>query len=51
MHYLAAFDEVAFAGDVVDGDVHTAKSERVGSTSSEVKSLVYGVIYGAGDVK
>ena len=50
-HYLAAFDEGAFADVVVNGDIHTQNAERVGCTRSEVKSLVYGFIYGAGDVK
>ena len=50
-HYLAAFDEGAFADVVVNGDIHTQNAERVGCSRSEVKSLVYGFIYGAGDVK
>ena len=50
-HYLAVFDEGAFADVVVNGDIHTQNAERVGCTRSEVKSLVYGFIYGAGDVK
>ena len=50
-HYLAAFDEGAFADVVVNGDIHTQNAERVGCTRSEVKALVYGFIYGAGDVK
>jgi DNA polymerase-1 len=50
-HYLAVFDEGAFADVVVNGDIHTQNAERVGCSRSEVKSLVYGFIYGAGDVK
>lgn len=50
-HYLAAFDGGAFADVVVNGDIHTQNAERVGCTRTEVKSLVYGFIYGAGDVK
>ena len=50
-HYLAVFDQGAFADVVVNGDIHTQNAERVGCSRSEVKSLVYGFIYGAGDVK
>ena len=50
-HYLAAFDSGAFAEVVVNGDIHQQNADRVGCTRSEVKSLVYGFIYGAGDVK
>ena len=50
-HYLAVFDEGAFADVVVNGDIHQQNADRVGCTRTEVKSLVYGFIYGAGDVK
>ena len=50
-HYLAKFDEGAFADVVVNGDIHQQNADRVGCTRTEVKSLVYGFIYGAGDVK
>ena len=50
-HYLAKYDQGAFADVVVNGDIHQQNADRVGCTRTEVKSLVYGFIYGAGDVK
>jgi DNA polymerase-1 len=50
-HYLAAFDEGSFAEVVVNGDIHQQNADRVGCTRSQVKSLTYAFIYGAGDQK
>jgi DNA polymerase I-like protein with 3'-5' exonuclease and polymerase domains len=50
-HYLAVFDEGAFAEVVVNGDIHQQNADRVGCTRSQVKTLTYAFIYGAGDVK
>ena len=50
-HYLAAFDEGAFAEVVVNGDIHQQNADRVGCSRAQVKSLTYAFIYGAGDQK
>ena len=50
-HYLARFDEGAFADVVLNGDIHQQNADRVGCSRKDVKSLTYGFIYGAGDVK
>ena len=50
-HYLARFDEGAFAHVVVNGDIHQQNADRVGCTRKEVKTITYAFIYGAGDVK
>ena len=50
-HYLAAFDEGSFAEVVVNGDINQQNADRVGCTRSQVKSLTYAFIYGAGDQK
>ena len=50
-HYLAAFDEGSFAEVVVNGDIHQQNADRVGCTRTQVKTLTYAFIYGAGDVK
>jgi DNA polymerase I-like protein with 3'-5' exonuclease and polymerase domains len=50
-HYLARFDEGAFADVVVNGDIHQQNADRVGCSRPAVKSLTYGFIYGAGDQK
>ncbi len=50
-HYLARFDEGAFAHVVCNGDIHQQNADRVGCTRPEVKTLTYAFIYGAGDQK
>ena len=50
-HYLAPFDENAFADVVVNGDIHQQNADRVGCTRKEVKTITYAFIYGAGDAK
>ena len=50
-HYLARFDEGAFAQVVLNGDIHQQNADRVGTTRKEIKTLTYAFIYGAGDVK
>ena len=50
-HYLAVFDGGAFAEVVVNGDIHQQNADRVGCTRTQVKTLTYAFIYGAGDVK
>ena len=50
-HYLARFDEGAFAEVVLNGDIHQQNADRVGCTRREVKTITYAFIYGAGDMK
>ena len=50
-HYLARFDEGAFADVVLHGDIHQQNADRVGCTRKEVKTITYAFIYGAGDQK
>jgi len=50
-HYLARFDEGAFAEVVLNGDIHQQNADRVGCTRKEVKTITYAFIYGAGDQK
>ncbi len=50
-HYLARFDDGAFADVVLNGDIHQQNADRVGCTRKEVKTLTYAFIYGAGDQK
>ena len=50
-HYLHRFDQGAFARVVIEGDIHQQNADRVGCSRSEVKTLTYAFIYGAGDLK
>ena len=50
-HYLAPYDNGAFADVVVNGDIHQQNADRVGCTRKAVKGMTYAFIYGAGDAK
>ena len=50
-HYLASYDEGAFADVVCNGDIHQQNADRVGCSRKEVKTICYAFIYGAGDQK
>ena len=50
-HYLHRFDEGSFARVVVEGDIHQQNADRVGCSRSQVKTICYAFIYGAGDLK
>jgi DNA polymerase-1 len=50
-HYLARFDNGAYADVLLNGDIHQQNADRVGCTRKEVKTLTYAFIYGAGDQK
>lgn len=51
-HYLAAFDDGAYAKVVCDGDVHTHNQTMAGlKTRDQAKTFIYGLLYGAGDAK
>ena len=50
-HYLYRFDDGNFARVVLDGDIHQQNADRVGVTRTQVKTLTYAFIYGAGDYK
>ncbi len=50
-HYLARYDDGNFAAVVLNGDIHQQNADRVGCTRSEVKTLTYAFINGAGDAK
>jgi DNA polymerase-1 len=50
-HYLSAYDKGAFADVVMNGDIHQQNADRVGCTRTQVKTITYAFIYGAGDQK
>lgn len=47
-HFL---DRPAFTEQVVEGDPHQYNADTVGITRPEAKTLIYAIMYGAGDVK
>lgn len=51
-HYLAAFDDGAYAKVICEGDVHTHNQIMAGlKTRDQAKTFIYGLLYGAGDAK
>jgi DNA polymerase I-like protein with 3'-5' exonuclease and polymerase domains len=50
-HFLHPHDQGSFGEVVVNGDIHQQNADRVGCSRKLVKSLTYGFIYGAGDLK
>ena len=50
-HYLAKFDGGAYADVLLNGDIHQQNADRVGCSRSEVKTITYAFIYGAGLLK
>jgi DNA polymerase I-like protein with 3'-5' exonuclease and polymerase domains len=50
-HYLARFDKGRYARILTTGDIHATNAERIGITRSQVKTVTYAFLYGAGDTK
>jgi DNA polymerase I-like protein with 3'-5' exonuclease and polymerase domains len=51
-HYMAPYDNGAYAKEVVDGDVHGLNQEIIGLDSRDTaKTFIYAFLYGAGVVK
>ncbi|MCP4892731.1 MAG: hypothetical protein GY911_02825, partial [Actinomycetales bacterium] len=51
-HYMAPFDDGAYAREILEGDIHTANQQAAGlPTRDDAKTFIYALIYGAGDGK
>lgn len=51
-HYMAKWDDGAFAKELLDGDIHTANQKAAGlPTRNDAKSFIYAFLYGAGPAK
>jgi DNA polymerase I-like protein with 3'-5' exonuclease and polymerase domains len=50
-HYLARFDQGRYTRILTTGDIHATNAERIGITRSQVKTVTYAFLYGAGDRK
>ena len=50
-HYLARFDKGRYTRILTTGDIHATNAERIGITRSQVKTVTYAFLYGAGDRK
>ena len=50
-HYLAPFDKGRYADILVNGDIHQTNADKIGISRSQVKTVTYAFLYGAGDTK
>jgi DNA polymerase I-like protein with 3'-5' exonuclease and polymerase domains len=48
-HHLARFDQGRYAEILVTGDIHAENAKRIGITRTQVKTVTYAFLYGAGD--
>ena len=50
-HYLARYDGGRYAKILIEGDIHQTNADKIGITRSQVKTVTYAFLYGAGDTK
>lgn len=51
-HFMARYDDGAYAKELLEGDIHTANQKAAGlPTRDNAKTFIYGFLYGAGDEK
>jgi DNA polymerase I-like protein with 3'-5' exonuclease and polymerase domains len=51
-HYMAPYDNGAYADVILNGDIHTHNQQKAGlPTRNNAKTFIYGFLYGAGDAK
>jgi len=50
-HYLARYDGGRYAKVLVEGDIHQENADKIGVTRSQVKTISYAFLYGAGDIR
>ena len=48
-HYLARYDGGRYAKILTTGDIHQENANKIGITRSQVKTVTYAFLYGAGD--
>ena len=50
-HYLGRWDSGRYADILLNGDIHQVNADKVGVTRSQIKTISYAFLYGAGDQK
>ena len=50
-HYLARYDQGRYTRILTTGDINATNAERIGITRSQVKTVTYAFLYGAGNRK
>ena len=50
-HYLSRYDSGRYADILLNGDIHQVNADKIGISRSQVKTVTYAFLYGAGDEK
>ena len=50
-HYLARYDDNRYRDILLNGDIHQVNADKIGVTRSQVKTITYAFLYGAGNEK
>ena len=50
-HYLGRYDGGRYARVLLEGDIHQENADKIGVTRSQVKTISYAFLYGAGNAK
>lgn len=51
-HFMAPYDNGAYAHEILNGDIHTANQKAAGLPQrNQAKTFIYAFLYGAGDAK
>lgn len=50
-HYLSRYDSGRYADILLNGDIHQVNADKIGVSRSQVKTITYAFLYGAGDEK
>ena len=50
-HYLSKYDSGRYADILLNGDIHQVNADKIGVTRSQVKTITYAFLYGAGNEK
>jgi DNA polymerase I-like protein with 3'-5' exonuclease and polymerase domains len=50
-HYLSRYDPGRYADILLNGDIHQVNADKIGVSRSQVKTITYAFLYGAGDAK
>ena len=50
-HYLSKYDDGRYADILLNGDIHQVNADKIGVTRSQVKTIQYAFLYGAGSEK
>ena len=50
-HYLSRYDSGRYVDILLNGDIHQVNADKIGVSRSQVKTISYAFLYGAGNIK